>query len=154
MIDSRPAQEGQAIRRRRECLGCGARFTTYEKIEREDLRVLKRDGRSEPFDRYKLVQGVFKACEKRPVHRDQIEQLADAATEELAAAHPGEIPTTAIGEALMRRLHELDEVAYIRFASVYRQFHAPEQFQELAEKVQTGEGEGSNSADQASFKFE
>lgn len=122
VIDSRPWKDGAVIRRRRECLSCGHRFTTYEEIEREDLRVIKRDGRYEPFDRKKLVAGLYKACEKRPIRPDVLEQTVDQVIDHLEKEYDREIPTTAIGEALMRALRRLDEVAYVRFASVYRQF--------------------------------
>jgi transcriptional repressor NrdR len=128
VIDSRAWKDGAVIRRRRECLGCGYRFTTYEEIEREDLRVIKRDGRYEPFDRRKLISGFEKACEKRPVSREVIDKTVEEITEELAKAHNGEIPTTAIGEKMMQRLRQLDEVAYVRFASVYRKFRDIKEF--------------------------
>lgn len=122
VIDSRTWKDGAVIRRRRECLSCGSRFTTYEEIEREDLRVIKRDGRYETFDRKKLLGGILKACEKRPVHPARIEESADAIVEYLEKEYNREIPSTAIGEAVMRSLRKLDEVAYVRFASVYRKF--------------------------------
>lgn len=122
VIDSRPLKEGSVIRRRRECLSCGARFTTYESIEREDLRVVKRDGRYEPFDRNKLSGGLLKACEKRPISPEKIEKAIDHLVESLEKRFGKEIPTTEIGEAIMRELRTLDDVAYVRFASVYRQF--------------------------------
>jgi len=122
VIDSRPLKEGSVIRRRRQCLSCGTRFTTYEDIEREDLRVVKRDGRYETFDRKKLTGGVLKACEKRPVSPDAIEKCIDSIIEELEKKFGTEIPTTEIGESIMRSLRSLDDVAYVRFASVYRQF--------------------------------
>ncbi len=122
VIDSRPLKEGAVIRRRRQCLNCETRFTTYEDIEREDLRVVKRDGRYEPFDRKKLTGGVLKACEKRPVSPDAIEKSIDLLIDNLEKQFGTEIPTTEIGEAIMRSLRSLDDVAYVRFASVYRQF--------------------------------
>jgi len=122
VIDSRPLKEGAVIRRRRQCIGCGSRFTTYETIEREDLRVIKRDGRYEAFDRSKLCSGMIKACEKRPVSPESIEKCIDQLVEDLEKRFGTEIPTTEIGEAIMRRLRVLDDVAYVRFASVYRQF--------------------------------
>jgi transcriptional repressor NrdR len=122
VIDSRPWKDGAVIRRRRECLSCNYRFTTYEEIEREDLRVVKRDGRYEPFDRKKLIGGLFKACEKRPISPDMLEQTVDRIIDTLEKEYDKEIPTTAIGESLMRALRKMDEVAYVRFASVYRQF--------------------------------
>ena len=122
VIDSRPLKEGSVIRRRRECLSCGGRFTTYESIEREDLRVVKRDGRYEPFDRNKISSGLLKACEKRPISPEKIEKALDHLVESLEKRYGKEIPTTEIGEAIMRELRSLDDVAYVRFASVYRQF--------------------------------
>ncbi|NBQ55485.1 MAG: transcriptional repressor NrdR [Verrucomicrobia bacterium] len=122
VIDSRPWKDGAVVRRRRECLSCNYRFTTYEEIEREDLRAVKRDGRYEPFDRRKLVLGFQKACEKRPVSPEVIEKAVDKIMEELEQKYGREIPTTAIGEKIMDALKKMDEVAYVRFASVYRQF--------------------------------
>lgn len=122
MIDSRAAKGGAAIRRRRECLVCQHRFTTYEEIERRDLRVIKRDGRHEPFDRQKLLAGMVKACEKRPVSYDALERAAEEIIQELEQTFDHEAPASAIGIRVMERLHALDEVAYIRYASVYRQF--------------------------------
>lgn len=122
MIDSRPLKQGSVIRRRRQCLNCEARFTTYEDIEREDLRVVKRDGRYESFDRKKLTGGVLKACEKRPVSPEAIENSIDTLIDDLEKRFGTEIPTTEIGESIMRSLRTLDDVAYVRFASVYRQF--------------------------------
>jgi transcriptional repressor NrdR len=122
VIDSRAAKAGAAIRRRRECLACQHRFTTYEEIERRDLRVIKRDGRHEPFDRQKLLSGMIKACEKRPVGYDALERAVEEIIQELEQAYDHEVPTNAIGIRVMERLHSMDEVAYIRYASVYRQF--------------------------------
>jgi transcriptional repressor NrdR len=122
VIDSRSAKSGAAIRRRRECLACEHRFTTYEEIERRDLRVIKRDGRHEPFDRQKLVTGIVKACEKRPVSFDAMERTAEEVIQEIEQAHDHEVPSSVIGLRIMERLHSLDDVAYIRYASVYRQF--------------------------------
>jgi transcriptional repressor NrdR len=122
VIDSRSAKAGAAIRRRRECLACQHRFTTYEEIERRDLRVVKRDGRTEPFDRQKLLGGMIKACEKRPVNYDALERAAEEVIHELEQNFDHEVPSKEIGVRVMERLHSLDEVAYIRYASVYRQF--------------------------------
>jgi transcriptional repressor NrdR len=116
------------IRRRRECLKCGARFTTYEEICRETLRVKKRSGEYEEFDRRKLLSGIEKACEKRPVSTEQIEALAELVVTELENEYGREVPSIQIGERLMQHLRKLDEVAYVRFASVYRQFRDTEQF--------------------------
>jgi transcriptional repressor NrdR len=122
VIDSRLSKDGRAIRRRRECTGCGHRYTTYEEIERADLRVAKRDGRSEPLSRQKLLGGMLKACEKRPVSVETLEQAADEVMRELEQEFQREIPSNVIGAKVMEKLHELDEVAYVRYASVYRQF--------------------------------
>ena len=128
VIDSRAIKDETVIRRRRECLACEYRFTTYEEIERDDLRVLKRDGRYEAFDRRKLITGLEKACEKRPVSREVIEKTVNEMIDELTKKHGDEIPTTAIGEKIMEHLRELDEVAYVRFASVYRKFRDIKEF--------------------------
>ncbi len=128
VIDSRPWKDGAVVRRRRECLSCNYRFTTYEEIEREDLRVIKRDGRYEPFDRRKIVMGFLKACEKRPVSPELIDKTADKMIEELEQKYGREIPTTAVGEKIMESLKKMDEVAYVRFASVYRQFRDARDF--------------------------
>lgn len=122
VVDSREAREGHAIRRRRECLKCQFRFTTYEIVEREELRVLKRNGVREPFDRSKLLGGMKKACEKRPVKIEALEQAADEIADELEEEGHREIPSSVIGAKVMRRLEEIDHVAYVRYASVYRQF--------------------------------
>jgi len=122
VIDSRSAKAGAAIRRRRECLACLHRFTTYEEIERRDLRVIKRDGRHEPFDRQKLLSGIVKACEKRPVSYEALERAVEDIIQELEQTFDHEVPTSAIGIRVMERLHAMDDVAYIRYASVYRQF--------------------------------
>ncbi|MBI3312415.1 MAG: transcriptional repressor NrdR [Candidatus Omnitrophica bacterium] len=128
VIDSREAPDGASIRRRRECESCKRRFTTYERPEESPLLVVKRDGRREPFDRKKILSGVLKACEKRPVSAEQMEQLVDEVERELRQEFEKEVPFTQVGERLMRRLHELDEVAYVRFASVYRSFKDINQF--------------------------
>ncbi len=122
VLDSRQARDGSSIRRRRTCLECGHRFTTYEEIERADLRVLKRDGRIEPFDKHKLVNGIAKACEKRPVDLESIARMADEIISDLESLYGRQVPSREIGNVVMNRLHALDEVAYVRYASVYRQF--------------------------------
>ena len=128
VIDSRPAEEETTIRRRRECISCGKRFTTYEIIERLPLLVIKRDGSRESFDRVKLISGVMKACEKRPVRAEDIERMADDIEQELQGALDREVSSEKIGELVMERLKKLDQVAYVRFASVYRQFKDIETF--------------------------
>ncbi len=128
VIDSRSAQNGEVIRRRRQCLQCGFRFTTYEEIIKARLRVIKRDGRHEDFDRNKLIRGIQRACEKRPISEEQIENLADSIINELDGEYDREVSSTTIGEKVMERLEKLDEVAYVRFASVYRRFKDVNQF--------------------------
>lgn len=122
VIDSRPTDEGSSIRRRRECIACGKRFTTYEKIEELPVMVIKKDGRREAFDSNKLLAGVRKACEKRPIPSGDIETLVTNVVREIYNSLESEITSQQIGELLMTRLKELDEVAYVRFASVYRSF--------------------------------
>ena len=122
VIDSRPAEEGTTIRRRRECLDCQRRFTTYEIVERMPLVVIKRDGSRQSFDKVKLINGMVRACEKRPVSLNQLEQIADEIEQELQSGLEREISTVNIGEMVMSRLKDVDEVAYVRFASVYRSF--------------------------------
>lgn len=128
VIDSRAIKDETVIRRRRECLACEHRFTTYEEIERDDLRVLKRDGRYEAFDRRKMTAGIDKACEKRPVNRETIERAVNEMIDELVKTHGDEIPTKEIGDKIMLHLRRLDEVAYVRFASVYRKFRDIKEF--------------------------
>lgn len=122
VVDSRPTDEGTSIRRRRECLHCLKRFTTYETIERLPLMLVKRDGTREPYDRNKLLSGVMKACEKRPVPQARLEQLVDTVEQKLFGTLETEISSQKIGEMVMQELKTVDEVAYVRFASVYRQF--------------------------------
>jgi transcriptional repressor NrdR len=122
VIDSRPAKDGRSIRRRRECVACAYRYTTYEQIEQTELRVVKRDGRSELFDRQKIVGGMLKACEKRPVSYSQIEEAVEEIVSSLEASLDREVPTHVVGARVMEYLHTLDEIAYVRYASVYRQF--------------------------------
>lgn len=122
VIDSRPAEEGSTIRRRRECLACSKRFTTYEIIERMPLVVVKRDGSRQSFDKVKIMNGLVRACEKRPVKLEQLEAITNEIEAELQSALEREISTAEIGEMVMTRLKDIDEVSYVRFASVYRQF--------------------------------
>src|SRR5512141_300702 len=122
VVDSSGAQEVHATRRRRECLGCARRFTTYERIEEILPHVVKKDGRREPFDRRKIVEGVAIACQKRPVSAEQVEALVSAVERQMLEIGEREIRTSVIGELVMQRLRALDEVAYVRFASVYRAF--------------------------------
>lgn len=129
VMDSRETEDLESIRRRRECLKCGKRFTTYERIEMVNLIVLKKDGRREQFDRKKLVNGFMKATEKRPIGIDQIEKVVSEIESELRCKDSIEIPSTEIGEIVMNKLKTLDKVAYIRFASVYRSFGDLEAFE-------------------------
>ena len=129
VIDSRETAEQDAVRRRRQCVACAKRFTTYERYERPDLRVVKRDGRVEDFDRDKLEVGVLKACEKRPIPRDAIARLIDDVEEELRAMDVAQVPTTEIGSLVLEKLKTLDPVAYLRFASVYRAFQDVSHFE-------------------------
>ena len=128
VIDSRPTEDGSAIRRRRECIKCGKRFTTYEKIEEIPIMVVKRDGRREPFDSEKIRIGIRKACEKRPVAADVQDKLVEDVTREVFNTLASEVTTRDIGEILMRKLKDVDEVAYVRFASVYREFKDTQTF--------------------------
>ncbi|GDY19145.1 transcriptional repressor NrdR [Verrucomicrobiota bacterium] len=136
MIDSRASREGSTIRRRRECLGCGHRFTTYEQIERRPLMVIKRDGRRESFSREKLLAGIQRACQKRPVSPEAIEDLAEKVSDEINEQFEGEVPGMAVGERVMEGLRELDEVAYVRFASVYRRFEEGTDFVQAVKKLE------------------
>ena len=128
VIDSRLSKDGGVIRRRRDCGECGRRFTTYERIEEVLPMVIKKDGRREVFDRGKLLGGLKRACEKRPVSVEDLERIVDKVEQTLQECGDREIPTSKIGETVMKELHELDEVAYVRFASVYRQFKDINQF--------------------------
>ncbi len=128
MIDSRESKEGDVIRRRRECLKCDRRFTTYERSDEVPYVVVKRDGRREKFDRQKVLDGLIKACEKRPVGMSKLAEIVDEVESILADSQDREVPTTAIGEILMERLRILDKIAYVRFASVYRDFQDVEAF--------------------------
>lgn len=135
VVESRASEDGCVIRRRRECLACQTRFTTYEEIHHEKLRVIKRDGRFEDFDRAKLIAGIARACEKRPISAERIEALAERVLTDLVHEYGQEIPTQAIGESVMAQLRKLDEVAYVRFASVYRQFRDADQFIEEIQQL-------------------
>jgi transcriptional repressor NrdR len=141
VIDSRLAKDGDAIRRRRECLRCKRRFTTYERIEEMLPMVVKKDGRRELFDRQKITAGLKKACEKRPVSISAIEQTADRIEQVVQERGEKEVPSSVIGEAVMRELHKLDKVAYVRFASVYRSFKDVGEFmRELEELIEERRG--------------
>ncbi len=128
VVDSRMAKEGEMIRRRRECLSCKRRYTTYERIEESLPMVVKKDGRREPFDRAKIHSGLKKACEKRPISVATIEAVTDRIEKRIQEMGETEIPSRAVGEEIMKELHNLDQVAYVRFASVYREFKDIDQF--------------------------
>ncbi len=128
VVDSRSSQEGLAVRRRRQCLHCGRRFTTYEKIEEIPLMVIKKDGRRQPFDRKKLLSGIMKAAEKRPISIEKLEELVDRVERTMQQSFETEVSSCEIGEIVMKYLHSLDQVAYVRFASVYREFKDVNQF--------------------------
>lgn len=130
VIDSRPAEDGSAIRRRRECLSCSSRFTTYEKVELLPLLVIKKDGTREVYSQEKLLGGLMKACEKRPVSSEQLSQIVAYVENQIQNTAKREISTNEIGEMVMLQLKEIDEVAYVRFASVYRQFKDVNSFME------------------------
>ena len=130
VIDSRVSKDGDAIRRRRECVGCGKRFTTYEFVEEVLPMVIKKDGRRENFDRAKIITGIKKACEKRPVSMDVIENMVDRIEQFCQELQSKEIPSSIVGEQVMGELHNLDAIAYVRFASVYRQFKDINEFLE------------------------
>jgi len=143
VVESRSLASGEAIRRRRECERCGFRFTSYERIEDKQLMVVKRDGRREPFDRYKIERGIERALEKRPAPRAQIENIVNEIEDETAilSRGSGEIPSATIGDIILGMLGRADKVAYIRFASVYRHFETPGEFIREIEKLE-GAGEG------------
>ena len=145
VIDSRLSKDGTSIRRRRECLGCETRFTTYEQIERVELLAVKRDGRREPFDRQKLLSSFIKACEKRPIPLNLMEESVSEIISALESGQDREISTKLIGARVMERLHAVDPVAYVRFASVYRRF---EDIGEFIEEIQSLERRSPASDDQ------
>ena len=135
VIDSRASREGATIRRRRQCLGCGYRFTTYEEVERGGIVVLKHDGRREEFSREKLLAGIKKACQKRPVTPKLIEDLVDRIVNEVTDRYEREVPAEFIGRLVMDGLRQIDEVAYVRFASVYRRFQEATDFVQEVKKL-------------------
>ena len=128
VIDSRPTEEGNSIRRRRECLKCARRFTTYEKLETVSLAVIKQDNSRQPYDREKVIRGIMLACEKRPIPLPKMEKIADDIEGELYQSMLKEVTSTEIGEKVMKHLKEIDEVAYVRFASVHKHFSDIETF--------------------------
>lgn len=135
VIDSRPTVEGEKIRRRRECLGCGRRFTTYEAVETLPIIVVKRDKNRQTFDRSKILNGIDRACEKRPIPVEQREQIVDDIEAALQSSFDREVSSVQIGEMVMERLRTIDEVAYVRFASVYRQFRDVNTFMDELNKL-------------------
>jgi transcriptional repressor NrdR len=135
VIDSRTIQEGERIRRRRQCVACGTRYTTYEAIEQVELRVVNRNGRAEPFHRYKLLSSLSKACEKRPIKLETLERLADEIVIELSAESGREVPSRLIGLRAMEKLQAIDPVAYVRYASIYRQFQEAGEFVDEVEQM-------------------
>ena len=128
VIESRATQDDTAIRRRRECLKCEKRYTSYEKIESVELMVVKRDGRRETYNREKIISGIVKALEKRPVPMKIVNEVVDGIEKQIHSKYQGEVPTMEIGELVIEKLHEIDKVAYVRFASVYRQFEDVKDF--------------------------
>ena len=136
MIDSRASREGSTIRRRRECLKCSHRFTTYEEIEHEGLMVVKRDGRREEFSKEKLLSGLKKACQKRPISPKAIEDIVEKIVDEITDKYEREVPGMAVGERVMEALRGLDPVAYVRFASVYRRFEEATEFVREVKKLE------------------
>ncbi|GIK53654.1 MAG: transcriptional repressor NrdR [Planctomycetaceae bacterium] len=137
VVDSRSSGDGDVVRRRRECLACGRRYTTYERVEDSPLRVVKKDGSRVPFEREKILAGLRKACEKRPVSSEQIDDTVRSIEDEINRNYDREVPSSAIGEMVMDRLKKLDSVAYVRFASVYRDFKDPEDFVKVIEGVKS-----------------
>lgn len=135
VIDSRSSEEGNSIRRRRECLKCKNRFTTYEKIEFTPISVIKKTGERQPFNRDKVTKGIMRACEKRPVSAEQIEKIVDEIEMELNNSMEKEIEASKIGEMVIAKLKEIDEIAYVRFASVYRQFKDINEFKKELNKL-------------------
>ena len=137
VVDSRASREGATIRRRRECTACNHRFTTYEEVEHEGLVVLKRDGRREEFSKEKLLSGIKKACQKRPIGQKVVEDLADRIAETVNNRYEGEVPAEFIGKQVMDGLRDIDDVAYVRFASVYRRFQEATDFVHEVKKLES-----------------
>jgi transcriptional repressor NrdR len=140
VIDSRASNDGFAIRRRRECLGCERRFTTYERIEESPLRVIKKDERREPFERRKILLGLIKACEKRPIAIATLEETTERIENKVLEEYDAEVPVSYIGELVMHELKEVDQVAYVRFASVYREFKDINEFLDELQSMLSGRG--------------
>ena len=135
VIDSRVIQDGERIRRRRQCVACSTRYTTYEEVEQIELRVLKRNGRLEPFHRYKILSSLSKACEKRPIKLDALERIVDEIVTELGAETGRDVPSRLIGLRAMDKLQAVDPVAYVRYASIYRQFQEAGEFVDEVEQM-------------------
>lgn len=144
VVDSRTTKEGEAIRRRRECLDCGNRFTTYEYIERAPLVVVKKDGRREQYDREKILRGLIRASEKRPVSREQLDDLLAGVEGMIFEKFRNEVKSEELGNAVIDRLHDLDEVAYVRFASVYRRFRDINEFTEEVKRLLDQQGQANS----------
>ncbi len=138
VLDSRPTEDGVVIRRRRECMACAGRFTTYEKVESSPFVVVKKDGRRESFNADKVLRGLITACEKRPIERAALERLVVEVERELRSRYEREVPSKVIGEQVIERLRGIDQVAYVRFASVYRQFEDLQRFKEELERLLDG----------------
>ena len=148
VVDSRSSGDGSVIRRRRECLKCHRRYTTYEKVERATIRVVKKDGRREDFDAKKILSGLEKACQKRPVPTERLEQIATEIETRIYENFDNEVPSSEIGKLVMEKLRDLDKVAYIRFASVYREFKDITDFmKEMTPMLQREEGAGGSGKD-------
>lgn len=143
VVDTRPSDDEQIIRRRRECIGCGKRFTTYERVEEALPMVVKKDSRREPYDRVKLVAGLHKACEKRPVSAARIEEVADEIERALREMGEKEVPSSKIGDAVLSRLRDIDDVAYLRFASVYLPFKDAGEIMHEVQRLIRSKSEGS-----------
>lgn len=153
VIDSRLGKEETSIRRRRECLECSSRYTTYERVEEVELQIVKKDGVREPFDRNKILAGILKACEKRPISMDVIESFLSSLERELQERGDREVDSGEIGEMVIKKLYEIDEVAYVRFASVYRSFKDVNQFMsELKDLLKDKEDGGKNLGTESEIK--
>jgi transcriptional repressor NrdR len=143
VVETRPSENDQIIRRRRECVSCGRRFTTYERVEETLPLIVKKDGRREPFDRKKLMSGLKKACEKRPVPMEKLDALLDEVERSLQELVEKEVPSTKVGDMVLARLRELDEVAYLRFASVYLEFRDAGELLNEVQRLMRSKGAGS-----------
>lgn len=153
VIDSRLAKDETSIRRRRECLDCKSRYTTYERVEEVELMTIKKDGAREPFDRSKIISGMAKACEKRPISVDLIESFVSELEREFQERGEREVESTEIGERVISKLYEIDEIAYVRFASVYRSFKDVNQFMSELKELLKEKGEGKTGSSSASLEL-